>query len=252
MIDALIGFLLALALLGILYLFSLRGRWRTPDWLVRLSGGVPWAPGVARTMVAVPNEGRQPTHEVYFVARQDIAECGVVCPKCSHDVAERGDFTRVMRAVIDGQENEVLKCPGLIDMSDGQKPRPCPAWIAAAPNTEHGDDLIDGDPAEFYQFTRITQQQALAEKYGVEIKPGIDGLVADPKQRPAAATFASAVPFTQASFAEGVAHEAALRQRPAGFEIVEDEDDEERRVAARRAPHDDDTRILPILPTPKE
>ncbi len=92
-----------------------------------------------------------------------------------------------MRSIIDGQENECIKCLGLIDLNDGQKPAPCPAWLAASPNTEHGDDLIDGDPPEFYVFSRITQAQALREKYGMEISTSDVGLMADPKARPSGA-----------------------------------------------------------------
>lgn len=177
--------LLAGAALALLVL-SLRNvrRFYCPNWLLRALGEVPWAPGLARHMRAVGNEHLQPTHEVYFVNRQEIAECGVACPKCTTEVAERGDFSRVMRAMVDGQENEVVKCQGVIDLGDGSKPRPCPAWLAASPNTEHGDHLTEGDPLEFYVFSRITAEQAMREKYGMDIKPGIDGLAVDPQARP--------------------------------------------------------------------
>ena len=155
-----------------------------PNWLLRAVGETPWAAGRARHMRAVPNAGQEPTHEVYFVPRQEIAECGLSCPKCGTEVATRGDFSGVLRANIDGEVGEVLKCVGLIDLNDGQKPRPCPAWLAASPNTEHGDDLIEGNPPEFYVFSRITQAQALREKYGMEISEDDGALLASPRARP--------------------------------------------------------------------
>jgi hypothetical protein len=250
MIDTLIGFSCALLLVGLLVLASNRGRWRTPNWLIRLAGGVPWAPGLARTMVAVPNAHRQPTHEVYFVARQDLAECGLACPKCKHEVAERGDFSRVERSIIDGQENEVIKCLALIDMADGQRPKQCPAWLAAAPNTEHGDDLIEGDPPEFYKFSRITQAQALREKYGVEIGQGIDSLVADPKQRPADAVFGDAIPWAAVSVKapgpEPATHPMQNNTDPLSAEQLRAMQGVVRPFA------DDETRILPSLTDPNK
>jgi hypothetical protein len=170
-----------------LVLLSLRNvrRLYCPNWLLRALGEVPWAPGLARHMRAVPSAmGTQASHEVYFVPRQEIAECGLACPKCSQEVAERGDFSRIMRAHVDGQVGEVIKCQGLFDLGDGTKPVPCPAWLAASPNTEHGDDLIEGDPPEFYLFSRITVAQALREQYGMEIASDISGLHAAPDARP--------------------------------------------------------------------
>ncbi len=227
MTDIIIGFLLALAVMGSLVLATNRGRWRTPDWLVRLGGGIPWAPGLARVMSAVPSaKSSQHSHEVYFVPRQEIAECGLECPKCHHEVAERGDFSQVSRAIVDGHENEVIKCRGVIDFGDGRKPAPCPAWLAASPNTEHGDNLIEGDPPEFYVFSRITQEQALKEKYGLEIGQGLDGLVADPQQRPEGATFSDAIPWSSVCVKEP---QPATIVPPRG---------------------QDETRVLPILTDP--
>lgn len=159
-----------------------------PNWLLRAMGEVPWAPGLARHMRAVPNQGMQPTHEVYFVPRQEIAECGVACPKCGSEVAERGDFSRIMRANVDGEVNEVVKCIGMIDLGDGTKPVPCSAWLVASPNTEHGDHLLDGNPAEFYTFNRITNAQVLRERYGIEISGDSSGLQADADARPEGST----------------------------------------------------------------
>jgi len=245
MMDMLIGFMLCLVVLGLMVLAANRGKWRTPNWLIRLGGGVPWAPGLARVMTAVSSDKSvQNSHEVYFVPRQEIAECGLACPKCSHEVAQCGDFTEVVRAIVDGQENEVIKCRGLIDVGDGRKPVPCPAWLAAAPNTEHGDDLIEGDPPEFYQFTRITQAQALREKYGIEISQGIDSLVADPKQRPEGAIFAEAIPWSAVCVKESPATQTAADA------VKRAEDDAMRQVIRPFA--EDETRILPTIDPNKD
>jgi hypothetical protein len=120
---------------------------------------------------------------VYYVARQDIAESGLKCPRCQTEVARRADFSQVVRVFINGQENEVVKCRGSIPLPSGRD-IDCPAWLAASPNTEHGDELLVGsvddtgtyasdptavDPPEFYQFTRIPMQQAMREQYGMDV-----------------------------------------------------------------------------------
>jgi len=215
-------------------------RFYLPNWVLRALGETPWAPGLARYMRAVPNSGLQPTHEVYFVNRQEIAECGLKCTKCSHEVAERGDFSNVVRSILDGQENEVIKCNGLIDMNDGDKPKPCPAWLAASPNTEHGDDLIEGDPPEFYKFSRITTAQALREKYAIDISADMEGgIMADPHQRPEGATPKKddvlIVPFAQV-IAQGQQLEREKIEAAVATEIK-----------PPIHPNQDDTRILPTI-----
>ncbi len=211
-----------------------------PNWLLRMVGETPWAPGVARHMRAVPSGALQPTHQVYFVNRQDIAECGLSCPKCATDVAERGDFSRVVRSVIDGQVNECIKCVGLIDMNDGQKPIQCPAWLAASPNTEHGDDLIEGDPPEFYVFTRIAQAQALREKYGMEISADDVSLMAEPRARPSGSIPGSDI----------------LNGTFVPFEQLVEQAKESGEIPAAPAPvvpfSEQDTRILPTISDPSK
>jgi len=241
----LFGALLGGVGLTVLLLSLKQVRMHCPAWLQRALGETPWAPGIARHMRAVPNGGLQPTHEVFFVPRQDIAECGLLCPKCGTDAAERGDFSRVLRSYVDGQPNEVLKCTGLIDPGDGTKPVPCPAWLAASPNTEHGDDLIEGDPVEFYMFSRISTQQMLREKYGLEIGADDAGLLADPKARPEGAIPAAAVldfpSYNAAVVNAALAAEAELvgqTSKPAHKAITPFTDDE--------------TRLLPVIPPPSK
>ncbi len=226
-------------------LLSLRSvRMRMPAWLQRALGETPWAPGLARHMRATGEKG-QPTHEVFYVPRQDIAECGVACPKCGNDVAERGDFSRIVRSMVDGQVNEVLKCTGLIDPGDGTKPVPCPAWLAASPNTEHGDDLIDGDPPEFYLFSRISTAQMLREKYGLEIGADDAGLIADPKARPEGSIPSATIPDFPSYRAAVEAAQAAERADSAVASLAGVSDQQVVRPFA-----EDDTRILPIITDP--
>lgn len=186
----LLAFILGLAgALGILYLVK---TWQTPTkprWMSVLAGEVPWVRAIDRYMRTNCNSGLQNSHEVAYVPRQEIAESGLGCPKCKTEAASRGDFSRVQRCFINGQENEVIKCQGVIAVDTGEGFVPCPVWLAASPNTEHGDELIEGDPVEFYRFTRIALQQALKEKYGMDVSmlPGDGGLMVDPKERPAGA-----------------------------------------------------------------
>jgi hypothetical protein len=239
----------------VLVLLSLKNirHFYCPNWILRALGETPWAAGLGRHMRAVPNAGLQPTHEVYFVARQDIAECGLACPKCTTEIAERGDFNRVVRSVVDGNVNEVIKCVGLIDMNDGTKPVPCPAWVAASPNTEHGDELIEGDPPEFYKFSRITAEQALRERYGMEITADGVGVKADPKARPEGAAPSNTIAFPSYTAAVAAAqHAEALRMNlviaDAALAPEPGEDSKPSRPAVH--PSADETRIIPFLPDP--
>ncbi len=175
MIGYLLTFIGGIALVVLALSLKNWRRFYLPNWLLRALGETPWAPGLARHMRAVSNSSLQPTHEVYFVPRQEIAECGLKCTKCGGDVAERGDFSQVLRSMVDGQENEVIKCRNMVDFGDGRPPVQCLAWLAASPNTEHGDELIEGDPPEFYRFNRITTAQALREKYGVDVSADAEG-----------------------------------------------------------------------------
>lgn len=158
-------------------------------WLQRLAGEVPWAAPQDRHMRAHSSTGLQPSHEIYMVPRQEIAEAGLKCPKCQTEVAARGNFSAVVRAFVDGQENEMIKCRGHIPLPSGRDVD-CPAWLAASPNTEHGDEQIAGNPPEFYRFSRITMQQAMREQYGMDVNfdlppDGSGGLSVKPESRPA-------------------------------------------------------------------
>jgi hypothetical protein len=175
---------------GLASVFAALGiaRWWTRGtdklaWLQRLAGEVPWAPEHDRHMWHNGDGKGQNSHEVCYVARQDIAESGLKCPRCQTEAARRADFSQVVRVFINGQENEVIKCRGSIPLPSGRDVD-CPAWLAASPNTEHGDELLVGDvdeagkytpdptavdPPEFYRFTRITMQQAMREQYGSDV-----------------------------------------------------------------------------------
>jgi hypothetical protein len=153
-----------------------RFRWlKQSNWIARASGEVPWAP--IRYFNAVGEEhGNQ---AILFVSRHDLAECGLVCPRCKAQVAERGDFTSVRKTSINGTENEVIRCPGTIIIEELD--HPCGLWLAASPDTEHGDHLNDdgtvntdgsNDSPEFFRFKRISAEQALREKYGADVVTG--------------------------------------------------------------------------------
>ncbi|NEN87980.1 MAG: hypothetical protein F6K48_03260 [Okeania sp. SIO3H1] len=89
-------------------------------------------------------------HDIIFVSRHDIAECGLKCENCKTISAERGDFS----AVVETQHGEAIHCN-------------CGKWLVASPDTDHGDHLIEGPiPPEFYKFKRISPKQALKEQYG--------------------------------------------------------------------------------------
>jgi hypothetical protein len=129
---------------------------------------------------------------VYFVSRHDIAECGLWCPRCKTMVCKRGDYSLVRRTYINGTENEVVKCTGV--MLFGSQELACPLWLAASPDTEHGDhlkedgtvDIVgDRDPPEFYQFRRVTKAQALQEELGMDVAPGAENgdIVINPKTK---------------------------------------------------------------------
>ncbi len=177
----LVGIVSILLWLGFLRLV----RWakiRHWEWLAVAAGEVPWAS--VRYFNAVGEEhGNQ---DVIFVSRHDIAECGMVCPRCKTAVADRGDFTAVRRTIINGTENEVIKCTGVITVDDME--HPCGLWLAASPDTEHGDHLNDdgtvnatgsNDTPEFWRFKRISPEQAMREKYGADVVIGATGVEID-------------------------------------------------------------------------
>ncbi len=163
-----------------------RFHWlKQSNWVARANGEVPWAP--IRYFNAVGEEhGHQ---DIIFVSRHDLAECGLVCPRCKAQVADRADFLNVRRTIINGTENEVIKCPGTIIID--QLEHPCGLWLAASPDTEHGDHLNDdgtvntdgsNDTPEFFRFKRISVEQAMREKYGLDMVHGRMGPEINPDE----------------------------------------------------------------------
>ncbi len=179
LIAAIFGVLLWIGFLRLVRWMKIQ-RW---EWLTVESGGVPWAP--IRYFNAIGEEhGNQ---DILFVSRHDIAECGLVCPRCKANVVERGDFTAVRRTIINGTENEVVKCTGTFFVDELE--HPCGLWLAASPDTEHGDHLNDdgtvnatgsNDTPDFWKFKRISPEQALREKYGADVVTSTTGMEIDP------------------------------------------------------------------------
>lgn len=173
MIWGLLGFVMGFFAIYVISYASKRMR-MAPNWLIRMSGGIPWASPKHMSSVAGGHAGYGDT---IFVSRHDLAECGLTCPLCRNVAAERGDFSKVMRAIVDGQENEVLQCPAKRIVEEGREVN-CGTWLIASPDTEHGDHLGDegevvadgsADRPEFFRFKRITAAQALREQWGMDI-----------------------------------------------------------------------------------
>lgn len=149
-----------------------------PNWLCRLMGEVPWA-RIRNFKVLGDNSDE---HDLFFVSRHEIAECGLTCPRCKTLVADRGDFSKVERSMVNGEENEVIKCFGMIRTPDDDEGIPCPLWLVASPDTEHGDHLDDAGevdgfspcPPSYFRFKRIGAAQALREKYDVDVSASVE------------------------------------------------------------------------------
>lgn len=93
-------------------------------------------------------------HQVIFVSRHDLAECGLKCDNCRSLAADRGDFSKVFES----QYGEAVQCSG------------CDSYLVASPDTEHGDDLLPYDKKAFHRFKRITEAQAVRERYGDDME----------------------------------------------------------------------------------
>lgn len=191
LLSALGGAVLSLTLTALLiFAWPHLTRRHAPEWLCRLRGEPPWAKPDHGSIV----DGCGPDAEWIASSRHDPAEASVSCPMCHTEVAAAGDFRNVRRAIIDGEECEVLKCPGIIQDDPSKKPRPCKVFLVASPDTEHGDHLgpdgqpqVTGDiPPEMYRFKRSTAKQILRERYGADITGGSDDApeISD-KDRPA-------------------------------------------------------------------
>jgi hypothetical protein len=166
------GFMSAAAAL---YLLAKAPSMRKPRWLSVLAGEVPWSKSRSATYLGdVHGE-----HKIFPVGRHEIAEVGLWCPICYTEAAERGDFSRVERMVIDGIENEVIHCKGFRMVLGSEEPRPCGTILVASPDTEHGDHLNNAGeidrtspiPPEYHRFVRVAPARVLAEKYGIDIQP---------------------------------------------------------------------------------
>lgn len=152
---------------------------RLGDGWTRFRGGVPWLPGRRQLSLLGATHSQ---HTTAFVSRHHLAEGGLSCPLCQTRVADAGDFSRVYRVIADGRENECMVCTGERELGDGRMV-PCGTLLLASPDTEHGDHLndagaVDGkgtDPPSYYLFVRVGAEQALREKWGMEIASGTDG-----------------------------------------------------------------------------
>lgn len=111
--------------------------------------------------------GEHGTHHFEFVSRHAIAETGLHCPLCRNEVAPLGDYRLVRRSRL----GEVIRCNGTRQVNDEDVP--CPAYLVASPDTEHGDHLIydkASDKSVFMRFVRIKEADAVKLKYGKDVK----------------------------------------------------------------------------------
>jgi hypothetical protein len=188
-----------------------------PNWLLGMTGGVPWAEPRAITALGEAH-GLQP---LYWVSRHDLAECGITCPRCGALAAAQGDDTMVRRMLVNGRENEVIKCLNSVENEDGSK-RVCNAILVASPDTEHGDETTEGDPDDFYRFCRTTAERVLRDRYGIDaVSQDHDGNVAVSKPRHGDGT--PIAPATVAAITAGMADSAAGRVTERDFTAHADE-----------------------------
>lgn len=160
------------------------------DW-DRLRGRTPWLPRMRQMSLLGSTHGQ---HTTAFVSRHHLAEGGLNCPLCEARVADAGDFSQVYRTIVDGRENECIICPG--EREIGDRMVPCATILLASPDTEHGDHLNDAgvvdpngaDPPEYYRFRRCSADQALREKWGVEVKDDGRGDIVTAGPAPKSAT----------------------------------------------------------------
>ncbi len=238
------------AVLGSLWLLRQFPHLYKPEWLCLLMGEIPWA----RPRNMTTNTNSQTLITTMLVSRHDIAECGLICPLCQTIAAERGDFRRVRRAVVDGQENEVLQCQGMRIVGGGTQTRevPCEAWLVASPTTEHGDHLDDEgkvctdgslDRPEFFVFKRITAAQAMREQWGVDVETTDTDLGVMP--------VAELLPMEERlklKKHEVLAGEELEYARSKAFAEMAAEEERKKAAASTTPPATAPTEILPVLP----
>lgn len=136
-----------------------------------------WKLGLRPPWVTLPpldpwNATGHGEHKIEAVSRHAIAETGLICPRCLTEICSRGDYTLVREGRIGAINNEVVLCQGQ-RMLNGNK-IVCGAILAASGDTEHGDNILwDAVPEKerfmFYRFRRISEEQALKEKYGFDV-----------------------------------------------------------------------------------
>ncbi len=108
------------------------------------------------------------THHFEFVSRHAIAETGLHCPMCKNEVSPRGDYRLVRQCRL----GDVVRCNGTRQVND--EDIPCPAYLIASPDTEHGDHLVyDKTPQhkrmeKFCRFVRIAEADAAKLRYGAD------------------------------------------------------------------------------------
>ncbi len=123
-------------------------------------------------------------HHVEFVSRHAIAETGLRCPSCQTEVSPIGDYTMVRHSRL----GDVIKCNGKRIIQDEEYV--CGMFLAASPDTEHGDHLIyDKTPKEdrfelFYRFVRISEGDAAKLRYGPDAVLSVEGEVFASKAPP--------------------------------------------------------------------
>ncbi len=135
-------------------------------------------------------------HHVEAVSRHAIAETGLVCTLCETEVCPRGDYSLVRNSRL----GEVVVCRGRREVND--QVMPCGAFLVASPDTEHGDNLIwDKVPElerreKFFSFRRISEEKALKDQYGIDIKQTKGELSASPEAARTSTTNQAVKKFT--------------------------------------------------------
>ncbi len=144
-------------------------RWKLglrPPWIT-LPAMDPWnAPGHCE-------------HKFEGISRHVIAETGIICPRCLNQVCVRGDYTQVREGKVGATRNEVIVCNNQRQVNDSKQH--CGAILMASPDTEHGDNILwdkvqpKDREALFFRFRRVSEEQALKEKYGFDVSAYEDG-----------------------------------------------------------------------------
>jgi hypothetical protein len=103
-----------------------------------------------------------------WVSRHHLAEGDLICPRCRGVASARGDFSKARTYKFsNGKVNEGIRCGCMVKRNglDGV----CGTILYASPDTEHGDQLVVGDPPEFYVFRRVDPLTAAQEAVGLDV-----------------------------------------------------------------------------------